>query len=517
MALEFDIQGPGGNEKAVPIDSLVEMLTQDGEQVLNVSPDGMMIQVAGMNGPINVPTQQAWQSYGLQVSGLKPTQADYSQVSPAHRNAITAIEDEDLKKVYLEGALKKQGIKSPQIVGSGRDYFYFDPQFGKYIALTNNPDWDASDIQEFAAAGPRVAGSILGGALGAGAGPVGIGAGAAIGGALGSSASKALSGYFNPEAGQVMSENLPTMGKQVGIDAVVDAATAGIGSKVPGLLSGAAKTGGRVLEAGGGLLNKAAKFVDKTPWLKNIASTFIPGAAEWTTAGLLGQIPGQAIRGAARGVGGIGESKFMQSLAPDVASRMKTLSQQLLRRSGGTAPGMAEEIAGKIAGKAPGARSVGTAEDVLGNLGELLSGRTSSRHGIADLYKAGRNIGQSRRDALEGAKAMYAEKTAASQKMGDIGRAVGRGVQTVEDASRGLESAGNAVASGLLKGARATGYVTGKLGQAVKAGGTVAAPVENRLLGRYGAEEAYDYMKPKRPWQMTENPDTMKSVWASSY
>jgi len=214
MPLEFDVSGPSGQEQGVSVDNLVQLLSQDGEQVLNVSPDGLTLQVMGMNGPISVPTEQAWQSYGLQVTGSKPTQADYSQVNPAHRAAIEAIGDEDLKKVYLEGALKKQGIKNPQIMGNGRDFFYFDPQFGKYVALTNNPDWDKSDLAEAGAALPRIAGSIVGGAAGALAGNIPGGmAGAAAGGALGNTAAQGLVGYFNPDAGQVMSQNMGKMAK----------------------------------------------------------------------------------------------------------------------------------------------------------------------------------------------------------------------------------------------------------------------------------------------------------------
>lgn len=527
MTVKFDVQGPSGEAQGVELDTIIGMIEQDGEQVMNVSPDGVMIQVMGKAGPANVPVQQILQDYGLTASNVMPTTPDYSQVSPAHRAAIEAIPDEDLKKAYLESALKKQGIKNPQILGNGRDFFYFDPQFGKYVALTNNPDWDMSDLAEAGVAAPRVLGSLAGGAAGAAVGNIPGGmAGAAGGGALGQAAAQGLVGYFNPEAGQVMSQNFGTMAKHGAVNAGVDALAFGIpagGAKLlgpaleKGAISSVAKGLGSGMESAGGAVSKVARAVDN-PIGQNLTSSFIPGAAEASTAGIMGQLPGQAIRGVSRGLGWLGEREGMQHVAPEIAASMRRVSQNLLKRSptGPSPVSGAQRMASFLGGKSPQARPVASSEDILGNAAEMISGRTGMRRGVMDLYKAGRDIGQNRADALGAAKAMYAEKAAGVQKAGGIGRAIGRGVQSVEDLGRGLENVGNAVAGTVLKGARAGGYVTGKVGQAVKAAGTVGQPIENRLLTRYGAEEAYNRMKPKRPWQIGADQDTINSVLASS-
>jgi len=274
------------------------------------------------------------------------------------------------------------------------------------------------------------------------------------------------------------------------------------------------------MESGGRVVNKMAKLADNEIG-QNLASSFIPGAAEMSTGGILAQLPGQAIRGTARGLGKLGESEFLQGAAPEMASGMKGLSQKLLRRA--PTPSNftnefsegARKAASFLGGKTPGAREVG-AEDILGNAGELIGGARGTRKGIFDLYKAGRDIGQNRSEALEAAKAMYADKAATARRFGEAGRVAGRGIQNLENVGRGLEQAGNSIASVALKGARAGGYVTGKTGSLVKAAGTVGQPIENRMLTRYGAEEAYDRIKPKRPWQMTPQQDTIKSQLAYS-
>lgn len=482
MTVKFDVQGPGGQEQDVELDAVIGMLQQDGEQVTNVSPDGMTLQIAGKAGPVSVPVAQVLQNYGLTASNAIPTNPDYSQVSREHRNAIVNIPDEDLKKVYLQSALQKSGIKNPQILGSGRDFFYFDPTYGKYIALTNNPDWDESDKEELYASGPRIAGSIVGGALGAAAGPMGIAAGSALGGFLGNTGSQAINAYFNPESRNVMAENMGTMAKQAGVNAVIDAGAGLIPAKVPAMFSGAARGAGRVMQGAGKVIGGAAKLADN-PVGHNIASSVIPVAAETTTAGLLGQLPGQAVRGITKGMGWLGEREGLKQAFPGMASRLRGLSESLLTTPLPAKSNIAEEVAAKLGGKAVEGVPVGATERILRGAGEKIARRVAPNR---------------------------------VEQFGELGGKLGRAIQSVEDASRGLEAAGNVAGAGLIKGIRSTGYVTGKTGQAVKAAGTAFAPLENRLIGRYGAEEAYDYLKPKRPWQMTGDQDTINSVLASS-
>jgi hypothetical protein len=525
MSVEYDIVGPSGEGKITP-DKILAQMQNNGINAIDVTADGTMVRMQDDQGTFNVPINDVLQHHGMQVKGMTPTNADYSQVSPAHRAAIEAIQDEDLKRVYLESALKKQGVKNPQIMGNGRDFFYFDPQFGKYVALTNNPEWDMSDVAEAGVAAPRVVGSLVGGAMGAAAGNIPGGmAGAAAGGALGNVAAQGLVGYFNPDAGEVMSQNLGTMAKHGAVNAAVDAAAFGIPAGAgkllgpmaeKGLISSAAKGLGSGMETAGRAVGKVAGALDN-PVGQNLASSFIPGAAEASTAGIVGQLPGQAIRGASRGLGWLGEREGLNSVAPELSASLRRVSQNLVKRSPtNVGPSGTERVASFLGGKSPQARSIATSEDILGNAGEMIGGRSGMRRGIMDLYKAGRDIGQNRQEALGAAKAMYAEKAAGVQKAGNIGRTLGRGVQSVEDIGRGLEGVGNTIAATALKGARAGGYVTGKVGQAVKAAGTVGQPIENKLLTRYGAEEAYNRMKPKRPWQIGADQDTINSVLASS-
>jgi hypothetical protein len=551
MALQFNVVNPEGVEGQVGVNDIVQQLQGSGEQILGVSADGSTIKMQDATGEFEAKTEDVLKDLGWQIQRAAPINPNYSAVNSDWRQAITMLPADDHKRAYLEGQFKKAGMGNVNIVGTGRDWYAFDPESNQYLALTNNPEWDSSDVREGLVTAPRVAGSVIGGAAGAvmggGANPLTGAVGAGLGGGAADALTRAYGASRDPLLKEIMTGDMGAMAKDVGINAGLDALTQGAFLGIPkvagalapelgqgvksflqsGPLSTAAKAVGGFAEEGGRIVNKAASVVDR-PIGREVTAAFIPIAGEASAGGMALQLPGQAVRGFARGIGALGESQTMQKIAPGIAQKMQQGSRQLLRprermtsNFSNEVSKSADEMGRWLGGDVPqtGPR-VASTEDIMGNMGEALgmsgSQRELNRQRFMESYKMARQYGIKAKDAkFIAEEASERAVPQAAKNMREVGRKVGRGVQNLENFGRGVEKIGTGIASGALKGVRAGSYGVGKGGWGVKNLGKLGAPIENKLYMRYGAEEMLDpQISPSDPWQRRRNRDKLGVILA---
>jgi hypothetical protein len=197
-----------------------------------VNPDGKTIsyQINGETYDDEIPS--LLETLGHKVSGIAPIQADESFVQPTWRAGLAALpSDDNVRKAYVESNLKKMGMKG-EVVGSGDDWYFHNPDTGKWYATTNAKGFDMTDLIGGAVATPQMLASIVGGGIGAAggaglAGPAGAVAGGMAGSAAGDLAggqlTRALARSFDPELNQVLSEK----GGQFGTEDLVSAGISG--------------------------------------------------------------------------------------------------------------------------------------------------------------------------------------------------------------------------------------------------------------------------------------------------
>lgn len=548
MSLEFVIDNGQGVNDTLSTQDVVKQLQESGENVVGTSADGSMIRLADEKGEFNVRAADLLRDHGWEVKGMAPLDASYDHINSDWRQAISVLPSDEHKQAYIEGQLKKSGISGAQVIGSGRDWYAFDPESNRYVALTNNPDWDMSDASEAMVGAPRAIGSLLGGAggaiLGGGANPLTGAAGAGLGGAAADSLTRYVLAQSDPTLKEVMSSDMGAMAKDVLKGASLDAITQGAFLGAPkvlgsllgketgqaaksflesGPLSTAARSLGGMAEEGGRIANKVARVAD-TSLGREVASLAIPGVGDATAIGALGQIPGQAVRGIARGIGSLGQTNMAKTLSPEGAEQLVGLSKNLTRKSFGPSNFTnrfsqgADQARNFIAGNSPIPKSTGgTTEDVLGNLGELLGGGGGRQKVLRDTYTQARRYGigaeEAKKIADQAAEESLSEAARASR---DIGRKIGRGVQNVENFSKGVENFGKGVTGATLKGVRAGSYAAGKGGSVVKNAAKIAQPIENRAYLRYGAEEMWPgQISPSESWQEERKRAKLGSILAA--
>lgn len=537
MPLQFDATNLQGNTQPVSVQGLAKALAAKGEEIAGISPDGMSIQVMDEGQPITVPVSEAFQKLGFQVANPRPTDADYSQVSPHARAAITAIGGEDNKIAYLKMLEQRNGNPSPQIIGGGRDFFVFDPQTQKYRALTNNPDWDVSDLAEAGAEAPGAIGATIGAGLGAASGAAtagttsvpGLMAGAAAGSAFGNSLTKVALGIQDQDARKAMLDSPVRQAAGVAGTAALDAATAGLGSKVPGLMSQTARGAGRVMSGVGRVMGHGAKVVDNEFGRDVVGSMINPVGQGMATAEVALKAPAALTRAANRFPGWLGqqmekapawaESKGITGVLGDDA--WKATKEWMTKRAGdlqnytkrldlktdlpsntrGEMLKNAEKIGGWMGGRKPS--SGVTIEDELANLGEYVGGGKQSR----DVYHMAEADGMSPFEART-----YARNPLGEQ-WGKVGAKGGRLMDTLDAAGDLAGAVNRGIGGAAIKATRGAGIASNLAGDAMQYGGALTSPLENRFLARYGSEEA---LRRRRPWQMVPNTSTINPVHLAS-
>lgn len=263
-------------------------------------------------------------SHGVKIKNATPQNADYNNVNMKWRYAIENLEDPTAREAYLKAKAQKEwGVQNPVVMGSGTDYYLFAPQYNKWIAMTNKPGLDLTDVSTVANQGGRILGGVAGGAAGALAGGgVGSIAGGALGAGLGTGvADAALTGFAasNDEdfqnafdmskewQGRAVGMGVGALGGAVG-PALKTAALAGRGGGLVRALSGVentgvvspvAKTAGGVVEGVGAVGQWGAKTLNTSMGRAAIEMgldpTGVTGVAQGV--GFLGELPQMAVKG----------------------------------------------------------------------------------------------------------------------------------------------------------------------------------------------------------------------------
>lgn len=519
--IEFKIQGQDGQPGVVDANYVVSQLQNAGYNPQGLSADGMTLTLQDDQGPYEVKTADALKNLGWSVTGSSPLQADYGNIQMGWRAAVNKLPDDASRRAYIEGRVRELGQENAQITGSGRDWFVFNPQTSQWMGVTNNPEWDMSDLVEAGLEAPRALASAVGGGVGAvsGAGtPASLALGAAgaglAGGAVDALERSALAA-MDPTYRETVKQNLGATAADVGFGAGLDAATMGVakglpmalGAVKPGLgqaaasaiesgpLSSAARALGGTMEAGGGAVKGLAGALDNRVG-RDISTLGIPVVGDASAAGFLAQAPAMATRGAAKGLGSLGEAQWMRNLSPELAQKMRLYSAGLLSKPSTARAGLAEEAQGlaeAVANRArlsPRAPTPASPFDqspatIMENLFRDTAQRVARpRAALAEGLQSPEAVRQARLAAIQRSAEIGA-------KAGRVGRSVGRGMENLETVGKGLEKAAGTVAGGAIKGTRAAGAAAQRTGQVLRGAGTVAQPIENRALMRFGAEEAY--------------------------
>lgn len=332
MAMQFAVGNDSGQAGKIDTPTLMNQMKQAGYNPTGMSADGMNITLDDGDGkPYAASVPKLLKGFGWNINSVTPQNVDYENVSPEMRAAVSTLPDDTMRQAYLEGSMKNRGIDKPQVVGSGRDWYVFNPGTSQYIALTNSPHFEAADLAEAGMKGARYVGSSLGGAAGFAVGggtPLGI-AGAAAGAGLAGGGIDALEraalAAHDPAYSDVMDQNRGAIARDVAENAGIDAATGGLfagapmaaealapgaGAAVKGALengvgSTAAKYLGMGAEEGGKLARAGAGAVDN-PIGRELVASVLPGTSQMQSAAFMAQAPELAMKLGAQGLEGAG-------------------------------------------------------------------------------------------------------------------------------------------------------------------------------------------------------------------
>lgn len=537
MSLEFKIQGQGGESGVVDTNHIVSQLQQAGYTPQGVSADGMTMTLVDDSGPYEVKTADVLKNLGWEVKGATPPNADYDNIQHGWRAAITKLPDDDSRKAYIEGQMKRAGVAEPQITGGGRDWFVFNPGTQQWIGVTNSPQWDASDAVEFGLEAPRMVASALGGGAGAlagaGAGSIPLAmVGAGLAGGAADAATRGVVAAVDPVYRDVASKNLGGIAKDVGIGAGMDAATMGLfkglgpaarflSPKLGAVAEGAmnlapisrtAKAAGQTMQSVGGGMKGLASMADNSMG-HELASFAIPGASEAQSAGFLMQAPAWMTKAGVKGMDALGNSSMIRQYAPNFARKMTSFAGRLGEDTAFAAPIRsqafqqgAEALAGRMGG-APAAET--TAEEalkpsnIMANLfqeGRIRAGQmfgNIERKGATDLgmYRTAREAGLppnlARDFGEDSLHEFLGRENAAGAKWAGYGRKFGEGIEHLDKLGGSLQRGATKAGKAVVQGTRATGAGLHGAGTALRGVGTVTQPIESRAAMRYGAEEAF--------------------------
>jgi len=513
---------------------VVNQLAAMGYRPQGMTPDGSKVTLVDANGPYEIPIAQALGKLGYEVNAqtVLPSAADYGEISHLMRANVAKLPNDDMKRQYLEQALRDQGQHNAQVTGTGRDWYSFDQDTGKYKALTNTPEWDKYDATEALVEAPRVIlGSLAAGATGAGtswSGPGAIPAAAAAYGAgagVADAGTRAVLSMIDPAYKTVSEENLGAVLKDVGINAGIDTASMGLLKGAPSIISkfmpktGAAldkvvdqgvvspvaeKLGGGVARAGEITANVAKGL--NTEIGRSVGTLAVPMAGEAELIGWLSTIPKSSIQklpGWMQNLATKVERKMAQPgwggaigprKPPNLSGRAGSLAEE-----GAVPPGWIDNMASKMSMGKPAAPAGPSAQTIGGNIGKSIGqnierqfagpkagmiGPTKAPNISGPLETFGRGVGEVSEYAAQAGD--IAQKTARGT--------VGAGLKGIEYAGRGVQGAGNVV----------------------RGIGALGSPIESRYVTQRGTDWAQDEIERLRRQRLGARM-TPRETFASSY
>ena len=552
--MHFHIQTPDGDQ-IVDDQWVMNMLGQAGHPVMGITPDGLNAQFANMPQPI--PIQQLFQQAGIQVTKSEPANMDMTRIDPYARMAVSMIGSPDEQKAFLESRVRREtGDMKPQIMGSGRDFYQFDPQSGQYYALTNKPDkWDWSDVMEALPIAARSTAAVAGGIAGNAPGAVlaGAGADAAMRGAM-----------FGLDDDFRQSVSLKDQAMQTGMNSAIDVGTlglvkgAGAASGLRQMIKGGAPEaipaaqqamestlrtgpiasmakgigfGGRAVSSGAEML--AGKAAD-SPMAVQTISMMNPITGPAANAGFMAQLPKMALTGPLQGAGKAAESNIVrEALGEETSGAIRTGVQDIMRSR---APAGRPFLNWSRAGRGLSEEGRGPqAADIIQNMAE--KGRMRFTPNAEQAGNAARNqfnqgLESMGIDAIDPAfnqtlaeetgriaqNAQSASNAQVGKQFGQKMRPVGKAIDIASDIGRSLEGGANAATYGTLRGIQGLGKA-GKAGfGALQQAGEFMQPVEphmwSQFLGRKYVTKPMSEESSLRDLRRRLNRDTLQTTLA---
>jgi hypothetical protein len=463
--IEFEIGTPD-NSGTFSLDTVVETLGSEGVPIAGLSADGFTAFVQNPDGNLTpTPITQLLSNAGYNLMAAKPQGTNFERVDPELRFLVDRFSDDDKKQAFLQQHLASNGVPNAQVMGSGSDWHYFDPNSKSWFALTNKPGMDFSDFAEY---GPQVAKGVLGtvGALGAGTlglagGPAGAGAAAVAGGGGAAAAGEGLLQALGAGMSQDFrnTQDVANVASKVGGEALLGGATSLLpggafaaqglrtaGRTVPSVLR-AAETANKVLgsgpisrtaagtmrgvEAVSGAGADLAGYLAKPGMPRDIATSLIPGLGQMQMAGFLAQGPAALAAGipkAAQWLGRQADDLGVSAQTRNAISRIESLGQKIPERGLFGAEEAIRKASDRLAGATPAeiAQKFGQTDvrDVLGNLGSRFSQNAKQR---------GERIGTTLRSL---GRAGSSVQNLAEETTGLLARGAQGGLRSIEGASR---------------------------------------------------------------------------------
>lgn len=324
----FTVTDGSGQSGTVDEHFVAQQLAQSGRGVKSVSPDGAHIVLVDAEGEYEAPVRGLLAGLGWQVTDVKPTKADYDNVQPGWRASLSNLPDDVQRQAYLQKNMAELGMPDARLEGAGDNWFVHNPQTGDWVALTNKPGFDVSDILPGAMTGAHAIGAGAASLAAIESGPGAFFAGIA-GGAGTEAAMRGVNAMVDPNFRAVAGENMEGQLKDVGISAAGDAAGgllgAGLGAGLKRLAgpavaralstpaSSAATGFGAVAKPVGRGVAQLGAAAD-TQMGRYLASSMVPGAGGAVNAGFLAQVPAMAMRLPTQAVASAAGSKLGQRI-----------------------------------------------------------------------------------------------------------------------------------------------------------------------------------------------------------
>ena len=489
MSLEFKVESDDG-ATSVTSNDIAQAFQQKGYQQATLSPDGQTLHLvdgSGGSAEVNIPEFVGGKGKVLSMGPVEGL-VDYDMLDSGLRSSVSALgSHNDLKQLYLQGQLRDKGIKDAKVVGSGDDFYFFNPQTGKYSALTNRPGFDWSDVSGFVpkaaettlGIGGSIAGGLGLGAIGAATG-TGLlpGAGTLAGGIAGSSLGSAIGGatgrqMFDSAATMINPDLAPFMNSEEFLagrnrEALFDAAGGALGGAGAALLPKLMNTG-----IASTAISKAGAGVEKT------GDVIGRGAAYLGSEEALPRI----FRGVSEGFVPI----TGQAQIPALAARAGELIPAGLRGLNKAANWGYEKLATE------GAEETAT-QATLGRLADWTARKGLVRESVPEwgeqfaAYARGKAAPTAgvREAGIKDALVNMTQDT----RLGGIAPGIGDALQLASKAGRTVEGFNAAAVKAPIKATEFIAKEAALAGNIAKNVGRAAAPLENQALLRQGGNWA---------------------------
>jgi len=560
MPLDLEIIDKEGNSHPTDVNTIMGQLQNAGYSPKATTPDGMNIIMTDDQGDYTMPINEVLQNVGVKLAGVKPQGADESGINALWRYGVESLpEDDDVRKAFITSKLSKEaGVQNPQVQGKGSDWYYFNPEQRKWMALTSGEGMTTATLAGLAPTALKAIGAAIGGTsaaiAGGGIASAATGAaGAVLGGRGGHYLNKLISSGLDPDIGRLESEYADkkhgkgALNHLVGdlgenkLDMALDGVTGGFAGAVPklfakGAISQATRGAGSALKTAGNVTQGAANVVDNQIGRAIIRSP-VTGGLE--LGAFAAQAPGYIAtkgtelinRGAkwlGNKTGGDATTKAMTASKPQGSwGRIGEAARQKVSEWGGktaqftddlmqprgpsdeivSAAEKAAENVAKVNKPKPKVEMIGaeevrpkaSARDIMGNLGEKIGFKINPKA----FLKEGQAYINPKGATDDVASVLAAQKRAQnSMAGGKTGEAVGKTLDDFRRAGKGIEDGLDYATKKALGGVRNTGKLASATGRGMQTLGTLTNPWENRLLARQGLDQVSKKPKDYEPEEL---------------